>query len=209
MSGNITTCDYSVLDSLAGIAIKYWRSGRVPEDAEAHVLDRLPIIDVLREKVSKDDIVCLLSQVKSRSEAGAGLACSLLRNYIDDPVVREHLESRWDSASPYLKMRLMWRIVEAQELDPKWLDVFLEFILTNRAIFESFNREFYGASEEGLQRLLGRIEAQSFRPQKLWMYWLCVPSIVPNGEAAEALMRKGIDSGDEFTQNAIRQYLEK
>jgi hypothetical protein len=41
---------------------------------------------------------------------------------------------------PYLKMRLMWRIAEAQELNPKWLDVFLEFILTNRAIFESFNR---------------------------------------------------------------------
>src|SRR5205807_8563528 len=164
-----------------------------------------PIVDHLRKKVVKNDIVWLLSQVESQSDAVSGLACSLLRNHIDNPTVKKQFDSRWASGSPYLRMRLVWRILERRDLESQWPAIFLEFILSNKGLFENFNRDFYGEGEEGLQRLLRRIDDPAFPPQKKWMYWLCVPSVAPNAEAAKTLLRKGIDSGDEFTRNAIEQ----
>lgn len=208
MPENIVSSDHVTLDVLAGIVAKHWRSGGyVLDEAEARALDRLPIIDHLRRKVVKNDADWLLSQVESGSDAVAGLACSLLKNHIAEPKVKRQFESRWASGSPYLKMRLMWRIVESRDLEPRWPAIFLEFILGDKGLFENFNRDFYGGGEEGLQRLLRRIDDPAFPPQKKWMYWLCVPSVAPNAEAAKTLLWKGIDSRDEFTRNAIGQYV--
>ncbi|MFN3650355.1 MAG: hypothetical protein ACK47B_12330 [Armatimonadota bacterium] len=160
-----------------------------PGDAEARAMDRLPLIDLLRDRVQPTAVPALLELVTRGSDGSAGLAGSLLRRYDGEAAVRSVLEQRWVTASPYLRNRLMWRLLDAEDLDPAWQARFLGFIRSEWNTFRDFNREFYGTSERGLGRVLSRIADPTFPSQKKWVYLWSIPCLAEDPEVTCALIR--------------------
>lgn len=208
MTTRVFSLPEAILNTLVILALDSLRSGRNLTDDEAAALDRLPVIDKLRKEVVRSDAAWLIPLVASASEVSAGLASSLLRHHINAPAVAQCMIDRWQSASPYLKNRLMWRLLEYEELPAEWHDHFLEFVIANRNVFDAFNRDFYGESETALSRNQARLEDESFPAQKKWIYWLCIPGITPDRKQWIELLQEGIAKGDDRTRRAISKYLE-
>jgi len=170
------------------------RSGRYPGEGEARAIDRLPLIDLLRRGVTSDAVPGLLALVASGPDGTSGLACSLLKDYTTTPAVRSCFERRWDSASPYLRNRLMWRLLDVEDLDSKWQGRFTEFIRSEWGTFRAFNREFFGTSLTGIARVLARITDPRFPSSKRWIYLWSIPSLVDERQVAGTLLSGAIAS---------------
>jgi len=183
------------------------RDGRSLTADEASGLDRLPIIDALRTSITQSDIPWLILLFNSNNDQIAGLASSIMRYHIVDSKVRESMETRWESASPYLRNRIMWRLLDSAELNSDWNIRFIEFIFTNRDTFDSFNRHFFGTGRQGLQELRKRMDNALTPAHKESIYWLCIPSIEPDIDQAKVLLTKGLQSKNEFTHHAIQRQL--
>lgn len=195
------------LGALVRLTFEAFRAECSPSETESSALDRLPAIDELRKAVEAKDLKWLLPMVHSAPDATAGLACSLLRYLIDEPGVAPAMMERWNAASPYLKNRLMWRLLEYAQLKLEWHDRFLEFVLDSWDVFNEFNMRFYGQSEEAVARVQQRRKASP--AQKKWVYWLSLPSVLDNPTRLAEFLREGLQSGDDFSKKAIRAYQER
>jgi hypothetical protein len=167
-----------------------------PDDEQAIALDTMPLINVLRNKVSQPDLSGLLRVVDTGTDPSAGLAVSLLRAWITVPVVRETVERRWSSASPYLKNRLLWRLLDVPDLDPSWRATFERFVIDEWETFARFNRVFFGPPHEALGRLVQRLADASFPRSKKWAYLCCAPAVLDDPRDSASVIQLGLAACD-------------
>lgn len=184
------------------------KAGFLPTSEDARRLDSRPLIDTLRSTISGDDIQWLLGIVDSAPDATAGLACSLLRRHATRTDVRTTFENRWYTASPYVKNRLMWRMLDDPELPQPLHEEFFKFILNEWNTFTAFNRTFYGEGEDGVYNLLSRLGDPDIAASKKWIYLCCVPAVIERSDAAKALVEMGLTMNDVFTREVAAKLLQ-
>lgn len=194
---------------IATLVVDALRRGHSLSSAETSVLDRLPHIDRLRHAIEAQDLSWLLPLVRSSSDEIAALACSLLHGYVRDPQVADLMLKRWPQASPFLKNRILWRLVTLTSLSDERRETFLDFVLENWETFEQFNRSFYGEQIEARARIQARLNDETIPAHKKWIYWLCLPSFCSDGQERAHILAKGLQSGDDFTHAAIQAYCRK
>ncbi len=168
------------------------RAGLFPDGNRAAMLDRLPFIDLLRDRTQLSDVPLLIAAMRESDERSAGLAVSILRRYGNDQNVRDAFDERWSvEESPYLKNRLMWRLLDREHIDARLLDGFEKFISDNWGAFADFNRSFFGTSDVALGRLLLRLIDISFPTSKKWIYLCCAPTVIDDSRQLRTLLNAG------------------
>lgn len=178
-AGDLSKTAANVLDDM--------RSGNLPAGTAAGDFDRLPIIDALRAAVRADDRDWLLALIDSADDRLAALAVSMLRRQIADPVVFNAFERRWETASVYLRFRLLWRFLDVETLSPEWQSKLQTFVFAEFDEIGPYTREFYPAGLEGVEHLLRRL-AEPTTSLKVWAYVANIPAVLPDPKAARALI---------------------
>jgi hypothetical protein len=194
---------------VANAIYTYMKNGNLPTEKDSDFLDRMPLIDALRQRVSEEDISWLMDIVENEEGVTAGLCCSLLRKHSHRQDVKTRLEGRWDSASAYLKNRLMWRMLDNSGLSLEWHQRFLDFVLEEWEVFSSFNLKFLGRSQQGISNIISRLEDSTFPESKKWIYLCCVPAVVEDPNLARLMIRPGQSMADPFAQKVTRILLER
>jgi hypothetical protein len=183
------------------------RAGNYPSDTEAESLDRRPLIDMLRGHILGTDIPWVLRLVSHELPKVAGLACSLARHHMKDPEVQRCFMNQWAKAGPYLKNRIMWRLLDMPALPAKWRENFVEFIRSEWQVFCDFNRTFFGGPDNALAQIASRLVDNTFPETKKWVYLYCVPSVHAAAPLANAVLQLGLTVKDEFAQNLAKELL--
>jgi hypothetical protein len=160
--------------------------------AQAELIDRLPTIDHLRQLVTVEDIDWLLPLLDHKDDRLAGLAASMLRLQRNDPRVRQKYEKTWQRDSVYLKGRVMWRMLDYDDLASEWHERFRLFVVNNWSEFVAFNREFYGSGDDGFGRFLHRLNDNSYAKEKRWIYMFSIPVLVEGRQGAESLIEETV-----------------
>jgi hypothetical protein len=188
---------------------KYMREGNDPEPDASYYMDKKPLIDNLRKLVTEDDIDWILELSKCRSDITAGFAISLLRHQVTQRRVEAYLKNRWDSASTYLKNRIMWRLLDVPGLTETWHHIFIEFIFKHWDTFNEFNKNYFGQFPVSLLNLLSRLGDPSFPTTKKWIYFCCIPGLVSDKYAVTALMDTAAANNDALTKKARDAIMER
>lgn len=185
------------------------RAGNYPSDTQADSLDRRPLIDMLREHILGTDIPWVLRLVTHESPKVAGLACSLARHHMKDSEVQHCFMNQWTKGGPYLKNRIMWRLLDVSDLPPRWREMFGEFIRLEWRVFGDFNRTFFGPPDNALAQIASRLLDNTFPETKKWIYLYCIPSVDAAAPLANAVLRLGLTVKDEFAQNLAKDLLQE
>jgi hypothetical protein len=193
----------------ADAVLKQLRAGCLPNDKEAAILDRRLQIDALRNRVVSGDIPILIEILEHGCDPTAGFATSLLRHHRRDSRVRNGLEERWSTANAYLKNRIMWRLLDCEDLDPGWQMEFRRFVCAEWETFQEFNRTFYGASDIALKGLGSRLADPSFPGSKKWIYLCCAPGVLDDRDAVRAIIRLGSLLPDTAAQEVARLLIDR
>lgn len=196
-------------NAVADAAIERTRSGSFPNEADAAALDRRPLIDLLRRAIKSDVVVLLLNELRSGSGAAFGLAVNLLRHPMREPRVRAALESEWLTASLYMKNRIMWRLLDCEDLAPPWHDQFRHFASSELDV-QAFNKIFYGSPHNALKSLVSRLADPIFPISEKWIYLCCAPGAPEDDpRAVDAVVHLGLLIPDTVAQVIAKLLVER
>jgi hypothetical protein len=204
--------------------LAYMREGKNFPDADAaEFIDSMQLIDNLRNEIymkyeSKKDSIKWVLDILNDDKNGkrVGLASSMLKKVAkEDEDIMKCFEIRWkkedknERGDRYLQNRLMWRILDKDNLEPEWNRHFLDFIFNNWKVFDDFNKHFYGTGKEAENRLLNRIVDTGIPESKKWIYLCTVPRFFNNRIQAKALISIGYTMDSSFVRNATKKLLDK
>lgn len=201
--------EFMKMDFVADAITAHMNNGARPTVQVAAYLDRMPLIDSLRQRISQADIPRLIEVIERETGETAGLAVSLLRRYASDQRVKDCLAARWDTADVYLKSRIMWRLMDDPALPESWHTRIYEFVLAEWKVFAEFNQTFYGQGKEGVSNLLARLATPDFPSTKKWVYLCCVPVVLSNHDAARGVLEFGLTLNDHFAKEVAAELLQK
>src|SRR5262249_15061292 len=114
-------------------------------------------------------------------------------------------ESRWESASAYLKNRMMWRMLDDPSLAQAWHHTFREFVFNEWDTFSDFNIRFYGKSLKGLNSIISRLGDEKFPVSKKWVYICSIVEAVEDVKTAESLVKLAASIGDQFARETAEE----
>ncbi|MET0274033.1 MAG: hypothetical protein ABW360_13690 [Phenylobacterium sp.] len=147
------------------------RSGRLPDAADAELINGFPLIDPMRDEIVPTDLPWLLDALRPDGDQQTALLVSLLRAHGESALIQERLRNLWGSATPYMRTQLFWRILDDPALPDVWHEQLLEFVLSAWDTFQGSGAKFMGPdSQMVLIRALERIGDPTFPPSKKWAY---------------------------------------
>ena len=203
--------NHAEVDFITDGVLKYLRnkSGDITASVsgdEARYLDRIPYVEMLRSKITDDDLPWLMDALKNGEDGLAGLACSLLDKYVSSHrEVRELFEEMWKVGSPYLNNRIMWRLLEFKDTAEAMHDEFVRFINAEWTSFRDFNLQFYSPDAVGdiMQRLVSK------PAHKKWVYLYCVPEVVADPKEARKIIELGMYMDQPHMKEAAQAILKE
>jgi hypothetical protein len=194
---------------IADVVVGFMRRGRVPDECDADYLNRLPIVDELRARITEQDLIWIWPVIDNESGERFGLFLSLLRKFTTRSDVQEHLRKRWRSATSFARAHLMWRILDDPKLSAAWHKKLFAFVLKNWQDFQGVSLKFLGTPQTVVVQTLKRLADPSFPASKKWAYLCRVPSVADDEEAAIALISMGLLMKDKFTREVARALLRR
>lgn len=201
--------ELGTLNIVADAVVSYIRVGHLPTEEEADVLNRLPQINLLRTRIKEEDLAWVFDVLEKRSGEVAGLYLSFLRQYTKRPEVQARLRERWESAAPFLRAHLMWRILDDPDLPEEWHQRLFDFVLAEWSTFQQVSLKFLGTPQTVVVQALKRIGDPSFPDSKKWAYLCRVPEVAEDQEAAKALVALGLQMKDPFTREVAQKLLDR
>lgn len=198
--------DYSFV---ADAVINRIRQGLLPDEWAADLLNRLPLIDYLRQTVKESDIDAIQAGVTEERPELSGLFLSLLRKFDTTPSVRNFLESKWRTATPLLKAHIMWRLLDSREMSSDQKRGIFDFVLSNWSVFNFVSEKFLGTPETIVSAARSRLANPSFPTSKHWAYLCRVVEPATSKADARALLTEHLNSDDEFTRHVARTLLDR
>jgi hypothetical protein len=194
---------------LADAVLEHLRRGAVPSEADADLLNRLPIIDWLRERVQRPDVEWLIRVIATQEGEFAGLCLSLLRKFDTGPAIQSVLQQRWSGASAFLKAHLMWRILDDPKLPEQWHEELFSFILREQDVFHAVSLKFLGTPDTVVEKARQRYEDPQFPQSKKWSYLCRVAGVAANPGEARRFLEVALSSLDPFTRRVATTLLNR
>jgi hypothetical protein len=179
-----------------------------PSEADASLLDRRPLIDILRKKVAETDLPLICASFDKCRPELSGFLVSVTREHRRNPQVVDLLQRAWDSGDALIRARALWRILDLPEISEEWKNRIFEFVLQEWEAFNAVVSRFFGAGQT-LASTLERINDRSFPREKRWIY-LCPLAYAPSDKnAAKAIITQHLNDPDEFTRHVARTLLDR
>jgi len=201
--------DRSGLGFAADAIAHFLRQGHGPAEQEADWLNRLPIVDFLRSRMTEDDLRWIWPAIENESGERLGLHLSLLRMFTTRRDVQQRLQQRWQTADAFGKAHLIWRILDDPQLPEEWHRKLFLFVLGDWEEFQKVSLKFLGTPSNVVQQALKRIGDTSFPDSKKWAYLCRVPTVSDDPEAANALVNLGLLMRDQFTKEVAAELLNR
>jgi len=207
--------DNHALPFIADSVVSELRDGKMLSDEEARYLDASPLIDALRDRIDKaTDRPWLIEMLRGKSVYAAGFASSLLKPQKGDPVDSELIkvyEALWANVEPYLKNRLLWRMMEKADVAEMYHAEFIAFILGDKSwrIFRDFNLTFYGDQDTAPTVILRRLASRDEPAHKKWLYLCSVPEVVADPSMARDIVELGLRMDYPHMEEVARALLGK
>jgi len=88
------------------------RSGYRPTDAEVTAWNVAQNIDGLRRQITDTDLSWIMPAIAADEGASAAFHLALLQPLAAKPEVSKFLAQRFETAGPYLKSQLLWRLLD-------------------------------------------------------------------------------------------------
>ncbi len=183
--------------------------GFLPDEQAADMLNRLPLIDHLRQKVLASDLSWIQGAISEQKPELAGLMLSLLRKFDTTPATQGFLAGKWQTASPFLKAHLMWRLLDAESMSDDKKREILDFVLNNWSVFNVVSAKFLGSPDTIVSAARSRLADPSFPASKKWSYLCRVVEPATDKSAAKALISLYLNDPDEFTRHVARALLDR
>ena len=193
----------------ADAVAQFLRLGHVPTEQEADWLNRLPIVDLLRSRMTEDDLRWVWPAIENESGERLGLHLSLLRKFTTRQGVQQRLQQRWQTADAFGRAHLIWRILDDPQLPEEWHQKLFRFVLSDWEQFQKVSLKFLGTPSTVVQQTLKRIGDTSFPDSKKWAYLCRVPTVSDDSEAAKALVSLGLLMRDAFTKEVAAELLNR
>ncbi len=194
---------------VADAVMAYLRSGHQPDESDSALLNMLGIIDLLREKASRDDVDSwVMDGVRGAKVEYAGLCLSLMKKYDTEPAVADGLREMWKTAPPMIQSHLIWRIMDDPALPREWHETIFAFILKNQVAFHAGSLKFLGDANTVVENAKRRYLDPRFPESKKWSYLCRVAGVATDTEEAQAFIAMGLKSEDEFTRQVAQVLLD-
>ena len=147
------------------------------------LLSNFKLIDSLREYIDQEDLNILEKGIESNYVQTRGLFITLLKDYINVEKVSNFLKHIWNKTNDFSeKNKIMFRLLEIDNLDTELLYSFYEFINTNWEKFLSSVVYRTGGKDKVMDYVIRRINDCNFPEKKNWVYLCC--SLASNDEVA-------------------------
>jgi hypothetical protein len=167
-----------------------------PFEAESGWLNRMPVIDAIRQYVRPDDLTWLLPSIDVESRQTRAFLLSLLQPHSNRPDVRDRLQAYWrdPGADAYTRAHLMWRILDDPDLPREWHERLCAFVFAEWKTFAEVCGSFTN-DESMVVHSLKRMNDTRMPATKHWVY-LCLASCAPETEQIAARTLIGMKSSD-------------
>jgi hypothetical protein len=197
------------LDLAADAIIFHIRKGHQPKDNDSDRLNQVPLIDALRSRITADDLPWIMAVIEVESGSLAAFYLSLIKNFDTQSDIREILRHRWETATPYLRAHLMWRILDDPQLPEEWHRAVFNFVIAEWETFSEVVRKFLGGPQSVIPNVLRRLGDASYPESKKWINFCRLPEIAEDQEAAKALVNLGRLMPDPFCKEVAEVLLQR
>ncbi len=194
-----------VVKYVASKVIDDIRSNRIIDDDLAENIDCHPYVDCMRVIIEREDIPKLLVLIDSSSLHVGNLAINLLKKFDHDESVKSFLLSAWEKEKRCeRKYKLIWRILDNEDLDSAYHNEIYNFVRQNLHWFLEDQVRWYGGKEQVLDGIKARLKDKTFPKTKNWVY-LCGALASSDKESVAQLLREYQESNDEFTARVAKE----
>ena len=183
------------------------RSGYRPTEAEAGGWNTASTLDGLRRELGEPDLNWILPMVTETDGAMAAFYLALLQPFATKESVRSILAHRFETAGPYLKSQLLWRLLDDPDLPVAMHENLFRFVMADFMSFQNASAAYLGNPADILPAALGRIADGP--PSKRWIYLCLLPQYAENQHAVKGLLAVAADSADTFTAQVARTLMEQ
>lgn len=155
-------------------------------------LSSVPMIDYLREQITKNDVNYLKQYIKSSDNSLVQFAIALLQNVKDEPEIKNELINLWNNSTNYgEKMNVMFRILDYPDLDIKVHHSIFNFVINNWEcwINECITWHADGDENKILEAMKIRLKDKRFPLTKAWVY-LLMSTASPDKDGSRQLITK-------------------
>jgi hypothetical protein len=178
------------------------RNGYRPNDDELSTWNVAENIQVLRDQITDADLEWIIPPIREGEGLGTAFYSALLQPLSTNPQVSSFLAARFETAGPYLKAQLLWRLLDDAALSSLTHTRLFEFVMSDWNFFQKSCVAFLGSPSEMLQATLRRMA--DCPASKRWIYLCCLPQYADDQHAVRGLLTLASDSGAAFTADVAR-----
>ena len=182
------------------------RGGYRPTDEEVAFWNVAETIDTLRSQVTEADLAWITPPISEDDGPRAEFYLALLKPLATNTGIRALLTQRFETASPYLKMQLLWRLLDDPDLPRATHRTLFDFVTSEWDTFQGCV-SYLGTPSEVIQAALRRLA--ECPETKRWIYLCCMPQYATDQRAVKGLLKVASGSADAFTADVSRVLLER
>ncbi len=167
------------------------KSGVRPSEEEAYALNRLPLIERLRESVAETDLdgLLVLARDAKLGELSRALCVSMLQRHCTRPEVIAVFKELFKSSQSLVKARIVWRLADSAALEPEWHENLQAFVRTEWDAFVT-TRYFQSGGVPAIEGYLRAQKPTFFPDSKRWVYLsLAVAMVFDKGVEEQTQVR--------------------
>jgi hypothetical protein len=183
------------------------RSGYLPTEAEATAWNVEQTVHGLRGQITQSDLSWIMPSIAKGDDSRTAFYLALLQPLGAEPEVRAFLTERFESASPYLKAQLLWRLLDDAALSEAAHAMLFAFVMSNWELFQASCVAYLGDGRQILQAVLRRFG--ECPASKRWVYLCCLPGYADDQQAVKGLLTITAASADAFMAKVADSLLER
>lgn len=182
------------------------RGGYRPTDEEVAVWNVAGTIDTLRNQITEADLAWISPLIRDDEGPRAAFYLALLKPLATNAGIRALLTQRFETASPYLKTQLLWRLLDDPDLPHAMHRTLFDFVTSEWDTFQGCV-SYLGPPSEAIHAALRRLA--DCPDTKRWIYLCCLPQYAADQSAVKGLLNIASGSADTFTAEVSRVLLER
>lgn len=184
------------------------RSGYRPTETEAIAWNVADTVHVLRSEITEADLRWIIPPPsRMRRVRSLRFMPRFLQPFATNPEVRHFLAQRFETAGPYLKAQLLWRLLDDAALPSAVQNKLFEFVISDWSFFQNACVAYLGSPSEILQAALGRLA--DCPTTKRWIYLCCLPQYADDQHAVKGVLTIAVNSTETFTAHVAHTLMDR